>query len=99
MDQADLFTTEAYSRTRDPDTSREAAGSVQLTDLEATVAAALSSFPSGATSFELADALGMSLVTVSPRLRPLAAKGTVRDSGRRHRAQNGRARIVWEIVG
>lgn len=93
----DQPTSDAYARKWDPDTSRAAAESVQLTGLEDRVTAALAQCPAGATSFELADLLGLSLVTVSPRMRPLVDKGIVRDSTRRMTAENGRERIVWEL--
>jgi predicted ArsR family transcriptional regulator len=90
--------TDAYARTLHPETSHAAARSVRPTDLEACVLRALRSCKDGATSFELAELLGLSLVTVSPRLRPLVNKRLVRDSGRTRRGDSGRPRIVWEIA-
>jgi len=45
-----------------------------------------------ATSHELAERLGLSLVTVSPRLAPLRRKGLVVEAGRRD------GRTVWRRV-
>lgn len=88
----------AYARADDRRTSHEAAESVRATDLEATVLAALRQFPNGATSYQLAESLGMSLVTVSPRLRPLVSKGLARDSGLRATGQSGRSQTIWIAV-
>lgn len=85
----------AYARASDPATSYAAAQSIRLTDLESTVLAELRKFSDGATSYTLAESLGMSLVTVSPRLRPLVSKGLVEDSGRREVGSSGRSQTVW----
>lgn len=87
----------ALSRRNDPDTSRDAAAGVNVTAMEAAVYGAIKAH-GPKTSFEIADILSLSLVTVSPRLRPLADKGMVRDSGVRRMGQSGRNQIVWEIT-
>jgi len=88
-------------RNTDPETSREAALSVitALPDLEARVLGLLLEQPygEGLTSHELAQQLGLSLVTVSPRLRPLANKALIRPAGRRV-GDSGRSAIVWMAV-
>lgn len=84
--------------TLDPETSHEAALSVQPTNLEAQVLECLRGFDQGATSHELAASLGLDLVTVSPRLKPLCKKGLVIDSGVRRMGENGRARTVWTVI-
>jgi hypothetical protein len=89
---------EARARSQDPATSHAAAESMRMTDLEAKVLEALHAFPFGATTHELADAMQASLVSVSPRMHPLAAKGLVVDSGQRRRNPSGRSGIVWRIV-
>ena len=87
-----------YARRSDPDTSYAAAASFVPTELEAKVLTCLRKFPNGATSFQLAESMGLSLVTVSPRLRPLCDKGYIEDSGRRQRGDSGRYQIVWRCV-
>lgn len=84
-------------RRDDPDTSRAAAESIHVTQLEDVVLGALFAAGShGLTTFELADVTKLSLVTVSPRLRPLARKGRVYDTGlRRENPASGRNAIVW----
>lgn len=79
----------------DPDTSVEAAYSVDATRLEALVVEALRRHPGGLTSHEMADELQLSLVTVSPRFAPLVRKKKVIDSGEKRAGGNGRRSIVW----
>lgn len=85
------------ARRTDPATSKEAARSINTTALEAAVYGCLKAH-GPKTSFEIADILRLSLVTVSPRLRPLADKAMIRDSGVRRMGESGRARVVWEII-
>lgn len=97
--QLDLlgWTPPALARRADPDTSKDAAANVNVTSLEAAVYGCLKAH-GPRTSFEIADILRLSLVTVSPRLRPLADKCLVRDSGVRRIGQSGKRQIVWEII-
>lgn len=88
----------AHARHTDIDTSHAAAESVRATNLECVVLDELRKFERGATSFQLAESLDLSLVTVSPRLRPLVQKGLVMDSGRRARGDSGRSQTVWTAV-
>jgi hypothetical protein len=85
------------SRQDDPDTSHDAAQSIRVTHLEDVVLRALfDAGREGLTTFELVDVTGLSLVTVSPRLRPLVRKGRAYDSGqRRENPATGRRAIVW----
>jgi predicted transcriptional regulator len=90
--------TTAYARASDLETSHEAAVSISATELEVVVLEALREFPNGATSYQIAAKLRYSLVTVSPRLRPLVSKGLVEDTGRRERGPSGRMRTVWRAA-
>ena len=85
------------ARKSDPDTSKIAGRSVNTTMLEACVYGALKAH-GPMTSFEVADILRLSLVTVSPRFAPLRDKGLIKDSGVRRMGESGRGRIVWEII-
>lgn len=88
--------TEAHARATDPETSHAAAASVEPTELELLVLAALGVRPRGCTSSELSDFLGIERVSVSPRLAPLARKGLIEASGERRRGPSGRSQIVWK---
>lgn len=89
----------AVARALDPSTSHEAAASVDVSRLERIILDKLKTYSApGATSYELADALGLSLVTVSPRLRPLADKRLVLDSGFRARGTSGRLQTIWRAA-
>lgn len=89
----------ALARRSDPDTAHDAARSLDgapVTSLEEIcLAAIIAADKHGLTSHELAAATRLELVTVSPRLRPLANKGLIADSGRRRPGDSGRLSIVW----
>lgn len=90
----------ALSRNSDPDTSREAGLSIDVTRLEGIILDKLRRYAApGATAYELAEALGMSLVSVSPRMRPLVEKRRIVDTGFRVRGAAGRNQIIWRAVG
>ena len=96
---AATFFVPAWARSTDPITAHFAADRLDrdtLTDMESTVLAALRSAPGGLTTTEIADRTNLSLVSVSPRMRPLIRKGRIRDSGRT-RIPDGHRQpsIVW----
>lgn len=100
-DMFDAPSSRGMARRTDPTTSHEAAVSIaaELPELEARVLAALRRRgDEGATTHELAELLGISLVTVSPRLRPLATKKLVVDSGVKRTGASGRRSIVWKVA-
>jgi hypothetical protein len=85
------------ARRRDPETAKKAAAAVRVGELEGLVLGRLRSH-GGMTTHELAAALSVDLVSISPRMRPLVEKGLARDSGERRRGESGRASIVWKAV-
>jgi DNA-binding MarR family transcriptional regulator len=90
----------ARARRADPETSHAAAASMSrfITQAERKVLDALRSRgEAGATSEELARFLAVPLVNVSPRMRPLADKGYVVDSGVTRKGASGRGQIVWRV--
>lgn len=91
------MSTEAHARSSDPSTSLAAARSLKTSELEGVVLAKLKTFRNGATSDELARALGLSRDSVSPRMKPLVNKGHAIDSGRKRPGDSGRSQIVWRI--
>src|SRR5262245_24722325 len=90
--------TQYPARKRDPLTSFEAAEQIgpHVTHLEGAVLDSLKQ-QGPATTEELAARLCISLVTVSPRLRPLELKGKVRRAGVKLNA-SGRNATLWKIA-
>lgn len=91
--------THALARSTDPTTSHQAAFEFDpnVTAIEKRILDELGTFGRGGmTTHALAAVLGLELVTVSPRMKPLRVKGLVRDSGRRSESLSGRKRIIWE---
>ncbi|MGU3316308.1 hypothetical protein ACLBWH_12225 [Sphingomonas sp. M6A6_1c] len=52
----------------------------------------------GLTADEVAGRLGLSILSIRPRLTELARLGRVRDSGSRRRNVSGKQAIVWAPV-
>lgn len=82
------------ARHSDPTTSRDAATSIDATTLESLCLATLRMCRTGMTTEERASAMALPLVTVSPRMRPIANKGLVYAGTKRPNA-SGRNAIVW----
>lgn len=91
-EELDLFAEPAHARRTDPATSHEAAASVDTTTLERLVLNALDTW-GPMTMHQVATALRLDLVTVSPRFAPLRRKGLIESIGR-----DGR-RTVWRKRG
>lgn len=91
--------TAALARHSDPSTSAMAASTVDVTRLEGIILDKLKRYKlPGATTYELAESLGLSLVSVSPRMRPLVEKRLIIDTGFRVRGAAGRMHIIWRAV-
>jgi predicted ArsR family transcriptional regulator len=100
MEEATLFhwgeaQTQYPARRSDPVTSFLAAERVNASQLEETVLQVLGAHPQGLTTEQIAAATGLSLVTVSPRLKPLERKRLVFRDGARANA-SGRQAVVWK---
>ena len=89
--------TDAYARHSDPETSKSAAERMRLSNMERIVFDVIKKLR-GATTHEIADHTGISLVTVSPRIRPLVRKGMIQDSGKKRAGDSGRKSIVWDFL-
>ena len=101
MDEAlDLFD-RANARRSDPDTSHNAADNmteVRLSELAQAALICIGRHPEGITAQDMAVETGYDHNTISPRLRPLANKGLIHDSGeRRIPVGKHRPTIVWKI--
>lgn len=66
-----------------------------VTHSEQVVLSTLRQRPHGGTSEEIAAWTGMSLVTASPRLKPLEVKGHVERAGKRAN-RSGKLATVWK---
>ena len=92
VDSLPLFASAALARRTDPETSHEAAASVDTNALESLVLDELRGAVEGLTSHQVADRTGESLVSVSPRMAPLERKGLIERAGKRGR------RTIWRIA-
>jgi len=90
----------ARARTSDPQTSREAASSMRgrpASQLETLVLKQLQAMGTG-TSEEVADALGISLQSISPRFAPLDRRGWIVKTDEKRAGSSGRQRQVWRVA-
>jgi len=84
-------TGDAFARRSDPTTSVVAAKSIHANALELLVLHYLANHPKGATSHTIADATGQSLVSISPRMKPLETRGKIMRDGREV------GRTIWRL--
>ena len=81
----------ARARSTDPETSYEAAGKINGQGLCERVVDEMHRGGPG-TAHEIAERMGLALVTISPRMKPLEEAGKVTRCGRRD------GRTVWALV-
>lgn len=95
----DLFRYPEAPGAQDRDTSRVAAAEIAATAPQLRAKAlAIVERSNGLTADEVAGRLGLSILSIRPRLTELAHLGKVRDSGARRRNRSGRKAIVWCAV-
>lgn len=87
----DLFSAPALARTTDPTTSSAAAASVDVSKLEQAVLRALRAF-GPTTMHQVAEVLGIGLVSISPRFAPLRRAGRIVAVGREGK------RTLWQVA-
>jgi predicted transcriptional regulator len=92
-----MFVRDAVSRHTDPDTAKQAAEVVNTAKLESEVLYSLHEY-GPMTAHEIASRIGRPLVSVSPRLRPLANKGKIMATEERHFTASGSKAIVWKVL-
>lgn len=80
----------AYARHTDPQSSHDAARSVDTTTLEQLVMLALEEL-GGGTSASVSEHLDLDRVSISPRFKPLERKGLIRRTDRREDGSQ-----IWE---
>jgi hypothetical protein len=95
----DLFRYPHQPGAQDRDTSQDAAAATARTApiLRAAALAVLEK-SNGLTADEVAGRLGMSILSIRPRLTELSRLGKVRDGGERRRNASGKSAIVWVPV-
>ena len=88
----------ALARSTDPETSHDAAASIDANRLELIVLEEFKGAKKGLTAEELSKRLpGLPLNTITPRIAPLVRKGYLIPTGRR-KASSGRFQRVLEFI-
>lgn len=95
----DIFTYPNAPGAQNCDTSRAAAIDAAATapQLRARALAVLE-HSNGLTADEVAGRLGLSILSIRPRVTELSRLGKVRDSGQRRQNASGKRAIVWTPV-
>lgn len=87
------------ARTRDPDTSHEAAETLDTAAMERLVYETIARFPNGCIADEVERLLPhVRSHSITPRFAPLLRKGFITDTGERRRASSGRNQRVVRVV-
>lgn len=95
----DLFRYPRMPGAQDRDTSQAAADQIAPTAPQLRAQALeVVERSNGLTADEVAGRLGLSILSIRPRLTELAHLGKVRDGGGRRTDQSGRKAIVWVPV-
>jgi len=89
----------AFARKTDPQTSKEAAKTVDVNKMEQLVLDVIKSFPEGCISQDVESALAQYRASsITPRYRPLIHKGLVVDTGQKRPGFSGRNQRVMKAV-
>lgn len=101
IDPAELMpmthVTPGMARVSDPETSREAAASVDTGRFEQAVVNALRSHPDSSIQ-DVVEITGERYRSISPRFAPLRRKGLIYVSGKKRAAQTGRTVQSWRAL-
>jgi len=91
---------DAYARNTDPETSLDAAISVDASRLESIVLEVIKRYPNGCICEEIERALPhIRTSSITPRISPLMRKGYVIDTGFRKPSSSGRnQRIIKAVI-
>jgi DNA-binding PucR family transcriptional regulator len=86
-------------RRKDPDTSHEAAKTVDTAMLERMVYEIIAMFPRGCTAEDVERALpNIRSHSITPRFAPLIKKGLIVDTGLRKKASSGRNQRIVKAI-
>ena len=89
----------AFARKTDPETSKEAAGTVDVSKLEQVVLDAIKAFPEGCISQDIENALPhIRVSSITPRFNTLLRKNLIVDTGEKRRGFSGRNQRVVRAV-
>jgi len=87
------------ARNTDPETSHDAAESIDTTALERIVYEVIKQFPNGCIGDDVVKMLPQfGIQTISPRYAPLIRKGWVIDTGEKRKARSGRSQRVMKVI-
>jgi hypothetical protein len=87
------------ARNTDPDTSHDAAESIDTTALEQIVYEVIKQFPNGCIGDDVVKMLPQfGIQTISPRYAPLIRKGWIVDTGEKRQARSGRSQRVMKVI-
>lgn len=87
------------ARTHDPDTSHEAAASIDTAMMERMVLDVVAQFPNGCIADDVERALPhVRSHSITPRFAPLLKKGFIIDTGERRTASSGRSQRVVRVT-
>ena len=87
------------ARTEDPDTSHDAAESLDSAAMERLVYETIARFPNGCIADEIERALPhVRSHSITPRFAPLLRKGFIIDTGERRLASSGRNQRVVRVI-
>jgi hypothetical protein len=89
----------AFARKTDPQTSKEAAKTVDVNKMEQLVLDVIKSFPDGCISQDVESALAQYRASsITPRYRPLMKKGLIVDTGEKRPGFSGRNQRVMRAI-
>jgi predicted ArsR family transcriptional regulator len=66
--------------------------------MRAAVLAQIAKCPGGATADEIANALGLSILSVRPRVSELNRTGKIKQTGARRKNESGMTATVWRVA-
>lgn len=93
------FSVPGGARYTDPETSHEAAQTIDTTELERVVYETIKMFPNGCIGDDIVRMLPQyGIQTISPRYAPLLRKGWIVDTGERRKARSGRSQRVMKVA-
>lgn len=99
MHDDDYNTSDAMARTEDPQTSQDAAASVNVQQQEDWIEKLLrQAGDDGLTTAEMGELTGRTRDSFSPRMKPMERKGVVVRTGKRRNSPAGRPCTVWRLA-